>query len=305
MRRAFALGLAIACDVVFGDPPNTTHPVAWLGRWARTIEGWSTRSRSGGRTAVMAMTGSALTAGALAVHAWPPLLGGRVVGEAALVWACTGRRSLFGHALEVADALDAGDLDGARRLLAFHLVSRDTSALSGTEVAGAAIESVAENLSDGVVAPWTWYIVAGWPGVVAHRVLNTLDGMWGYRTPEYVDFGRVAAQADDLMNLAPARLTALSIIAAACLDGADAKGAARSWAAGRARTLSPNAGHPMSAMAGALGMVLGKRGEYRLGDAGCPPDAADVRRAVRLARTASWLVAASLVSAVAIRGQHR
>lgn len=310
MRRALVLILAIACDLVFGDPPNTRHPVAWLGRWARTVEGWSPRTRGGGGRAALTVTGAALAVSAMAVRSWPVPLGGRTAGETALVWACTGRRSLFRHATEVAGALDAGELDEARRLLSYHLVSRDTSLLTAAEVAGAAVESVAENLSDGVVAPWLWYATAGVPGVATYRVLNTLDGMWGYRTPEYVDFGKVAARADDVMNLVPARLTALVIIAASLAGRPDARRsdmrrALRSWAAGRQRTLSPNAGHPMSAMAGALGVVLEKRGEYQLGEGGREPMPGDIYRAVNLAERASWLAAGGLVAISLARGVRR
>lgn len=304
MKRGVALALAIGLDAACGDPPNAYHPVAWLGRAARTIESVSPRTRAGGATAVASVLAVALASSSLAARWWPPLAGGRIGGEAALVWACTGWRSLTRHATEVADALDRDDLDEARRLLSFHLVSRDTSTLTASEVAGATIESVAENLSDGVIAPWCWYAATGVPGVVIYRALNTLDGMWGYRTPEYEAFGSVAARADDVMNLVPARLTASALMAAAAATGDDPRGALAAWATDRGQTASPNAGHPMAAMAGALGVTLAKRGEYALAAGHRAPTTADIRRAVHLADTTAWLAAAVLVACAAVGGRR-
>ena len=201
-----------------------------------------------------------------------------------VLWAAMSRRTLLRRATEVADALEADDLDTARALVARHLVSRDTSTLDAAEVAGATVESVAENLSDAVVAPWCWYVLGGSGGSAGYRALNTLDGMWGYRTPAYEAFGWAAARGDDIANLLPARLTALALILA---SGEDAGRASRAWWADRGLTDSPNAGHPMAAMAGALGVVLRKRGQYALGACGREPGAADIRRAVFLADRAS------------------
>ena len=305
MKRIIALGLAIGLDAVLGDPPNAAHPVAWLGRYARALESASGRGRADGALATATVVASAvgLSYGAVRIAESAP--GAGLAAEAALVWVCTGRRSLFRHAHEVADALDRGDLSEAQGLLAFHLVSRDTSGLDASEVAGATIESVAENLSDAVIAPWFWYAVGGVSAATAHRTLNTLDGMWGYRTPAYESFGAAAARADDVANLLPARLTALGIVAAARVLGEDASGAFRAWGSDYGRTLSPNAGHLMSAMAGALGVVLEKRGEYRLNKRGRAPEVADIRRAVRLADAAGLLTAALLGVALAVQGSRR
>ncbi len=187
------------------------------------------------------------------------------------------RKALFDAVGEVATALERGDLPGARRLLSWHLVSRETSELSATEVAGAAIESLAENLSDSVVAPLLAYRVGGLGLAAAYRLTNTADAMWGYRTPELEWAGKAAARADDLLNLAPARLTALCTLAASRGKGW------RVWARNRRNTASPNAGHPMAAFAGALDVRLDKRGMYVLNAAGREPDAAQVRRALALA----------------------
>lgn len=292
--------LAAVLDAAFGDPPNAAHPVAWFGRLAARVEASTNRVRAGraraGAVSAVALVSTA-AATAEAVGRPVPHASRWMVDGLLLALACS-RRDLLRRGDEVAGALERRDLDEARRLLAFHLVSRDTSSLDPAEIAGAAIESVAENLSDGVVAPWCWYALAGTPGAWGYRALNTLDAMWGYRTPRYEQFGRAAARADDVANFVPARLTALAIVAAAGPAGASTAGAWRAWRRDARATSSPNAGHPMAAMAGALGVTLTKRGEYVLHAPGRAPDAADLRAAVRVASLASWLAAAALVVAM-------
>jgi adenosylcobinamide-phosphate synthase len=162
------------------------------------------------------------------------------------------------------------------------LVSRDTAALDAPLLAAAAIESLAENASDSVVAPLLAYALAGLPGACAYRAVNTLDAMVGYRG-RYEYLGKVPARLDDLLNIAPARLTGLLIVAAAALCGADARQAWRAMWRDHATTDSPNAGYPMAAIAGALGVRLEKAGHYCLNAGGRAPTAEDVRRA-------SWVV---------------
>ncbi|CAM3174414.1 Cobalamin biosynthesis protein CobD [Deinococcus saxicola] len=188
------------------------------------------------------------------------------------------RRALFAAVDEVHAALAADNLPEARRLLAWHLVSRETSELTACEVAGAAIESLAENLSDSVVAPLLCFRAGGLPLAALYRYANTADAMWGYRTPDLEYAGKVAAHADDVLNLAPARLTALCTL---LVSGGRGLGV---WARDRRNTASPNAGHPMSAFAGALGVRLDKRGVYILNVGGRMPEAADLLRALKLAR---------------------
>jgi adenosylcobinamide-phosphate synthase len=193
-------------------------------------------------------------------------------------------RGLDRAVAEVESALAVGDLAEARRLLGWHLVSRPTNDLSAAEVAGAAIESLAENLSDSVVAPLLILLAGGLPGMVIYRFTNTADAMWGYRTERFEHLGKFAARCDDGFNLAPARLTALLIALAAQL--ANRRGGAAlavAWRDAR-RTASPNAGWPMAAMAGALDTVLTKRDHYALGDGRRLPDAAMIGEARRLGR---------------------
>ncbi|GHG02971.1 cobalamin biosynthesis protein CobD [Deinococcus piscis] len=273
--RRRALLLALALDAL-GEPPARLHPVIYMGnylKWARKNWQGLTPGQQLAEGAVGWALGAGLAAGAGFMASRLPWY-----TQGALLKPLLARKALFGAVAEVCAALERGDLPEARRLLAWHLVSRDTSGLSAAEVAGAAIESLAENLSDSVVAPLLAYRVGGLPLAAAYRLTNTADALWGYRTPELEWAGKAAARADDLLNLAPARLTAL------CAVTASGGHAWRVWARDRRSTASPNAGHPMSAFAGALGVRLDKRSVYVLNAGGREPDAADVRRALRLAQ---------------------
>jgi adenosylcobinamide-phosphate synthase len=204
------------------------------------------------------------------------------LAEAGLLKMMFSLGGLAGAAGEVETALEAEDLPKARRLVHWHLVSRDTSALGESQVVAATIESVAENTSDGVVAPLFYYALSGLPGALAYRFINTNDAMLGYRDITYEWLGKIPARLDDLANLLPARITAGLITLAAALVGEDAARAWRAWRRDAGKTASPNAGHPMSAMAGALGVELEKVGHYQLGTGGRPPARGDIKRAVRL-----------------------
>ncbi len=208
----------------------------------------------------------------------------------------------------VAAALGAGDLDGARRHLAWDLVSRDTSALDASHCASAAIESLAENLCDSVVAPACAYLAAGLPGAWVYRVVNTADAMFGYRTPDLIWYGKPAARADDLLNFVPARLAAVLIVMAAASQPFRRHGI-RPATAGvfhllpreASRAAGPNAGWPMAAAALALGVRLRKPGAYTLNAAGARPEAGDIDAAAALIRRAAWLGVGLVVAARACR----
>jgi adenosylcobinamide-phosphate synthase len=206
---------------------------------------------------------------------------------------------------EVEEALEHEDLAGARRLLTWNLVSRDTTALDEAQVAAATIESVAENISDGVVAPLFYYALGGLPAALAYRFVNTADAMLGYRDPAHEWLGKAPARLDDLANLLPARISAALIVLAAALVGENATAAWRAWRRDAARTESPNAGHPMSATAGALEVELEKVGHYRLGAGGGAPSARDIGRATRMIRIVPVLIISmSLLSQFARRGDR-
>jgi len=168
-------------------------------------------------------------------------------------------------------------------------VSRDTAALSEREIAGAATASLAENLTDSIVAPLLYAALFGLPGAAVYRFINTADAVLGYRTPELENFGYAAARADDLLNLVPARLAALLLLAAAALSGAHVRSASRGCWRDRRRTPSPNGGWTMALMAHALGVRLEKRGVYSLNPEGRSPVAADVAAAGRLVRLTTAL----------------
>jgi adenosylcobinamide-phosphate synthase len=217
------------------------------------------------------------------------------------------QRSLHRHVADVADALDYEGLAGGRRAVA-HIVGRDPDALDEAGVARAAIESLAENFSDGVVAPVFWLALAGLGGGAAYKAINTADSMIGHRTPRHEQFGWAAARLDDLVNLPASRLSALLIVAAAALGSR--KRAADAWRAIRrdaTRHRSPNAGWPEAAMAGALGLCLAGPRVYGgttvddayMGDGRRDATADDIRAALALYRRAD-MVLAGLLAAVTV-----
>ncbi len=208
-------------------------------------------------------------------------------------------RLLLDHALRVASLLEDGMLDEARRELS-NIVRRPTGSLPGHLVASAALESVAENLVDGYTGPIAYYPLLGPLGSLLFRAVNTLDAALGYKTPEYIKAGRVPAALDTLMAYIPARLTALAIALAAPLAGGSVLGAVRCWARCHGLTESRNAGHPMAALAGALGVRLEKPGVYVINPEGRPPGPRDVRRGVALAVYAALLYTLAAVLAVAL-----
>jgi adenosylcobinamide-phosphate synthase len=308
--------LSIAIDVLVGEPANRFHPVAWMGsfisRWQRLSDRYAQRATAAGsRPAWDLLSGAGLAlGGGLAIagssrailhllNRLPTPLGWLI--EAALLKTTFSLRGLHSAAGQVGAALESGDQPEARRLLSWHLVSRDTSDLDQSLIAAATIESIAENTSDGVIAPLFFYWVGGLPWALFYRFANTADSMLGYHTPKLEWLGKIPARLDDLLNLLPARLTALLIALASPLGSGSIKGSLHSIQQDSRRTQSPNAGYPMSAMAGALGVELEKVGFYRLGEGGRKPGAPDIRRAQRLALGAAGLALALLL----IWPQHR
>ncbi|MEX2223792.1 MAG: adenosylcobinamide-phosphate synthase CbiB [Candidatus Rokuibacteriota bacterium] len=307
------LALAVALDLLVGDPPNRWHPVAWIGRLIALAR---RRAPSGpddlalyGTFLVLIVAGLA-AGGALVAQALLGELPG-LAGPLAQAWLLKCSFSLSGlfAAVEIVRGhLVAGDLAGARRQVAWHLVSRDTTGLDEGAVASAAVESLAENFTDGVVAPLCFYVAGALLGGVAgglalawaYRAVNTADAMIGYRRDELEYLGRATARTDDVANYVPARLAALALVAAAWLARQSAAGAARVLRRDGRRTESPNAGLTMAAMAGALGVALEKRGHHRLGD-GPPPDPAAIDRAMRVLRWAAALCVAAAALALATR----
>lgn len=307
---ASALGLALgyALDSVLGDP-RRLHPVAGFGRLAKGLEQRTYADRRlAGVLHVGLLVGAAAGSGAVLERGATPSR--RVLATAAATWAVLGGRSLRREARIVAAHLLADDLPAAR-LQIRNLVGRDPARLDAAEIARACVESVAENTSDAVIAPLVWGAFAGVPGLLAYRVVNTLDAMVGHRSPRYLRFGWAAARLDDAANWVPARVAGLLTAATARLVGGSATA---TWAAVRrdaSRHPSPNAGVVEAAFAGALGVRLGGINVYAghvedrgsLGS-GRPVGVADVAPACRLARAIS-LEAAVLAVAVRAIGAGR
>jgi len=306
---------AIVLDALLGEP-RRFHPLVRFGRWAQFLEARlnavNARCLSAARATATVELGAALSGNmspesppfalrlrgilalVVAVGPWVALIalaasaGAYVrygVAVAALYFAL-GHQSLRQHALRVYEALRSGNLEEARARVGY-MVSRDTGKMDSRAVAAAAVESVLENGNDAVFGALFWFLVAGAPGVLLFRLANTLDAMWGYRTPRYLYFGWAAARLDDVLNYIPARLTAMTY----SLLGSTGN-ALRCWRIQAPAWDSPNAGPVMAAGAGALQLGLGG-GAYYHGEweerpplgLGTPPDASSIQAALRLVRS--------------------
>ncbi|OZF32027.1 cobalamin biosynthesis protein [Rhodococcus sp. 14-2483-1-1] len=310
--RAIGLLIGYGLDRVFADPKRW-HPVAGFGTTALHVERVLYRdSRTVGVIHASTLIGSAAAIGIASSRA-AARMGAPVetVLVAAATWAALGGTSLSRVGGQMADCLDSDDLAGARALLP-SLCGRDPESLDSDGLARAALESIAENTSDAAVGVLVWGACAGVPGILAYRASNTLDAMVGYRSEKYLRFGWAAARIDDVLNLVPARATGLATVLAAPLVHGSPVEAAKMWRRDASKHPSPNAGVAEASAAGALGLQLGGRTQYRhgvenrptLGD-GASPTARDLRRAVTLStRVQELSVIASAILAVAI-GQAR
>ncbi len=308
-RSQLALGLlaGTALDAVIPDP-RRGHPVAAFGAAAGALE---RRGYADSRSRGAAFTAVCVAAPVLAGRMIDRRSGrARAVAVAAGTWAVLGARSLRTEAAAVHDLLAGGDLAAARTQVT-HLVGRDPSVLDAGGVARAAVESVAENTCDAIVAPLLWGAVAGLPGLLGYRAINTLDAMVGHRSPRYANFGWAAARLDDLANAVPARATAVLVALTAPAVGGDGWAAVRMAARDGRNHPSPNSGVSEAAYAGALGLRLGGRNVYAgrvedrptMGD-GQPPTLADLGRVTRLC-AAVTVAAAALAALAARRGIRR
>jgi adenosylcobinamide-phosphate synthase len=306
---AAGLALGVAADLLLADP-GTRHPVAGFGAIAAALERRVWRdSRPVGTGYALALTGAAVGLGTALDLGTRRLPAARVLVTAAATWTVLGGTSLGRTAVAMHDALDTGDVLAARAVLP-SLAGRDPSGLAEPELVRATVESVAENTADAAVAPLFWGTVAGLPGLLGYRTVNTLDAMVGHRSPRYARFGWAAARLDDVANWLPARITAALTVACAPAVGGSAAGARRAWMRDGAAHPSPNSGRCEAALAGALGLRLGGRNVYggRVEDrpalgSGRPPAAPDIPRAVRLSR-AVWLSAATLAVLALLAGRR-
>ena len=237
------------------------HPVIWIGRLIGALdralnrEGMSDARRHAAGVAALVIIVGVSAAIALALERGLVHLPFGLLWAGILASTLIAQRSLYDHVWRVAEALETKSLAAAREAVS-QIVGRDPDALDEAGIARAAIESLAENFSDGVVAPAFWLAAAGLAGGAVYKAINTADSMIGHRTPRYRAFGLAAARLDDLVNLPASRLAALLIVAAAAIGGKGTAEASRAVLRDARRHRSPNAGYPEAAMAGALGLAL-------------------------------------------------
>lgn len=310
MELTAAIGIGFLLDQWLGDPETWWHPVRTIGWLIGWLE-WHLRRRfpvtaagevtAGGVMTVLVLTLTAgITAGLLAaagrIHPWL-----RFFLLCVMCWQILAAKSLKAESMKVYYALTAGDAEKARRAVS-RIVGRDTEPLSGEGIIRAAVETVAENASDGVIAP-LFYLLLGGPVLgFFYKAVNTMDSMTGYRNQKYRYFGRIPARLDDLMNLVPARLTALLLIGISwMLPGFDGKGAWQIWRRDRYCHKSPNSAQTESVCAGALGVQLAGPAWYfgvlqekpTIGDNKRRITEGDIVRVNRLMMGGAWLALAA------------
>ncbi len=305
MLTALAVLGGFGLDLLLADPAWMPHPVVGMGRAIATLEKRLRRlfpatpagERAAGRVlaAALPLGTFALAAGALALaYRLHPAAGFAL--ETLWCWQALALRGLADESGKVYAQLAKGDLPAARRAVG-RIVGRDTGSLTAAGVTKAAVETVAENFSDGVAAPLFYLLIGGAPLGLAYKAVNTMDSMVGYKNKTYLHFGRAAARLDDAANFLPSRLAALLWIGAAGLAGFDGRGAWRIWRRDRLRHASPNSAQTESACAGALGVQLAGPawyfGEYydkpTIGDDTRPVEPADILRADRMLYLAGFL----------------
>ncbi len=285
METVALLALAVIIDLALGDPPNALHPVAWMGKVIAFLEKGGLKLKPAGQFVYgMAMTlfTTALfvvPAYFIVLYIWRFNVAAGIIMSALLFKSTFSITGLRRAALKVRRLLQDAKLDATRFELRA-LVSRDTANLSGTLLASAAVESVAEGTCDSLVAPMFYFLLLGVPGAIGYRVVNTLDAMIGYHG-RYEYLGKFAARLDDVLNYLPARLAALLLVLAAAFQ----KSGRRAWQAARhehSRTESPNAGWTIAVMAGTLDTRLEKEGHYTFREGGTAPSTRTIDGAVKL-----------------------
>jgi adenosylcobinamide-phosphate synthase len=286
---------AVVLDLLMGDPRWFPHPVVYMGKLITHLEKGLRKSvpneRLGGALLLVMTVG--ISCGAAAAILKLAYGVNSYLGHAVAVvlsWSCLAARSLHRESRQVADPLSRGELATARGYLSM-IVGRDTAELDEPEIWRATVETVAENTSDGVIAPLFYLCLGGPVLAIAYKAVNTLDSMVGYRNERYLEFGRASARFDDLANFIPARLTGLLMVAAAPLSGFSAKNSWRIMGRDGRNHSSPNSGIPEAAAAGALGVMLGGTNLY----GGRPVEKPTIGDPVQKISRASWLGAVRLM----------
>jgi len=320
MNRSFLLPAVYLADQIAGDPEWLPHPVRLMGCAISKGEKLLRKPEQSGESELVA--GAALTVTVvltsyfltklLIAQAYrrSNLLG--LITEIALGWTCLAARNLRDEARLVLAALDGEDISIARHRLA-RIVGRDTVSLDAHEISRAVIETLAESASDGIVAPLFYMSVGGVPLAMAYKAINTLDSMIGHADDRYFYFGKVAARLDDAANFLPARMTAVAIVAASCVSNENVSDAGTIWLRDGNKHKSPNAGHPESAMSGALGVRLGGgnfyEGEFILdepiGEEFPAPEPRHARKGIRIVSTVALLgLGASVLMGALLRSMR-
>ncbi len=303
--NATVLLLAYALDRFLPEPPAVIHPVVWVGFaasfLARVVPRQAVAAFLYGVLIVVVIVGASAAAAftLVALLSWIGPIA-YVVGGAILLRPLFTVRGLTSAARITQTALEGDRPDVARESLR-SLVSRDTASLSESQMAGAAIESVAENTTDSCIAPWIAFALFGLPGAAAYRAINTLDSMIGYRG-RYEYLGKASARLDDIANWIPARISAILLLLAGGMTGHRMRLGWRTMLRDHGLTASPNAGWTMSAMSGLLGRRLEKAGDYQLGDELPEPTAGDIGDSVRIAERAGVLGLAVSLALMALLG---
>lgn len=304
MNHLTALLLGFCIDLLLGDPRWLYHPVQAIGWLIVKLEPPLRRAfpdsdrgqvRAGVALVILVVGITGLVSGGVlwGLHLLHPMAG--FAGEVILCWLILAAKSLRTESMKVVKALENGTLDDGRRAVSM-IVGRDTEHLSEEEVLKAAVETVAENASDGILAPLLFAAVLGPVGGICYKAVNTMDSMVGYKNDKYLYFGRAAAKLDDVLNFLPARISGFLMAAAACL-GFDGKNAFRIFFRDRKNHASPNSAHTEAACAGALGLQLGGTHDYfgkpvvkpTIGDDLRAVTRGDVAAANRLALTTALL----------------
>ena len=309
--------LALIMDLTLGDPRSLPHPVVFIGRLVTVLERLLRRICPGERIAGVLLLAGVVSISALAV--WlvirtaarlHPLAG--FILSVVISWYCLAARSLHHESSLVARALAANDLATARTALS-RIVGRDTGELDEPEIWRALIETVAENTTDGIIAPLFWLTLGGPVAGIAYKAVSTLDSMVGYKNERYLRFGWASARTDDILNFIPARLTLIIMVIAAPLCRLPARRALTIALRDRLKHPSPNSGHAEAAAAGALGVRLGGRAVYSgrvswkeyIGDPDLPVTGSSYDSMIRLMYASTLLMAAACAAGAGlIRGFH-